>query len=48
MGKFAKAMTEFVKSKGKTLEKLYFYYPYCPGCAKKYGKNYVVILAKVG
>ena len=40
-------MPAFVKSRGKTLQKLYFYYTTCPKCAKKYGKNYVVILAQV-
>ncbi len=36
-----------VQARGKTLKKLYFYYTTCPKCAKKYGKNYVVILAEV-
>ncbi|KAL3791767.1 hypothetical protein ACHAWO_012975 [Cyclotella atomus] len=27
--------------------KFYFYYPTCPKCAKKYGKNHVVILASL-
>jgi hypothetical protein len=27
--------------------KFYFYYPTCPRCAKKYGKNHVVILASL-
>ena len=27
--------------------KLYFYYPTCPKCAKEYGKNYVVVMAKI-
>ena len=40
-------MGEHVKSQGKDLEKLYFYYTTCPKCAKKYGKNYVVLLAQV-
>ncbi len=40
-------MKSFVQSKGKALQKLYFYYTTCPKCAKKYGKNYVVILAQV-
>jgi hypothetical protein len=40
-------MKSFVKSRGKTLHKLYFYYTTCPKCAKKHGKNYVVILAQV-
>jgi hypothetical protein len=29
------------------MEKLYFYYTMCPKCAKAYGQNYTVILAKV-
>jgi hypothetical protein len=36
-----------VAAKGKTLKKLYFYYTTCPKCAKKYGKNYVVLFAQV-
>jgi hypothetical protein len=46
-GKWAKEMGEYVKSKGKTLDKLYFSYTTCPGCAKAYGKNYVVLFAKI-
>jgi len=37
----------FVASRGRELKKLYCYYTTCPKCAKKYGKNYVVILAQV-
>jgi hypothetical protein len=37
----------FVSSRGRDLKKLYCYYTTCPKCAKKYGKNYVVILAQV-
>jgi hypothetical protein len=40
-------MRSFVESKEKTLKKLYFFYMTCPKCAKKYGKNYVVILAQL-
>ena len=40
-------MTAYVKSKGKGLKKMYFSYTTCPACAKKYGKNYVVIFAKI-
>lgn len=47
-GKWAKEMIEYVKNKGKKLEKLYFSYTTCPKCAKAYGKNYVVLFAKVG
>ncbi len=47
MGRYIKAMKAYVKSQNKKLEKLYFYYTYCPKCAKTYGKNYTVILAQV-
>jgi hypothetical protein len=40
-------MKPYVHSKGKDLQKLYFFYTTCPMCAKKHGKNYVVILAQV-
>lgn len=40
-------MENFVRQKGKDVRKLYFFYTTCPKCAKKYGKNYVVILAEV-
>jgi hypothetical protein len=40
-------MKQRVEAKGKALKKLYFYYTTCPKCAKKYGKNYVVLFAQV-
>ncbi len=40
-------MKTYVESKKKAMEKLYFFYTTCPKCAKVYGKNYVVLLAKV-
>jgi hypothetical protein len=46
-GKWAKEMTDYVKNKGKTLNKLYFSYTTCPKCAKAYGKNYVVLFAQI-
>jgi hypothetical protein len=45
--KWAEDMRRFVAARGRTLEKLYFSYTTCPACAKAYGKNYVVVLAKV-
>lgn len=39
-------MKSLVQSRGKTLDHLYFYYTTCPKCARKYGKNYVVLLAR--
>ncbi len=46
-GKWAKEMVNYVKSKGKEVKKLYFSYTTCPNCAKAYGKNYVVLFAKI-
>lgn len=45
--KWAKHMKQHVESQGRQLQKLYFYYTTCPKCAKKYGKNYVVLLAQI-
>jgi hypothetical protein len=40
-------MTDYVQQQGRQLETLYFFYTTCPKCAKHYGKNYVVAVAKV-
>lgn len=47
IGKWIKETESFVKSKGKEMKKIYFFYTTCPKCAKFYGKNYVVILARI-
>lgn len=47
MRKWIKEMERYVKSKGKEIKMQYFYYTTCSKCAKKYGKNYVVLLSKV-
>lgn len=44
--RWVKEMQAWLGSEGKTCGKLYFYYTTCPRCAKKYGKNYVVLLAQ--
>lgn len=41
-------MKAFVRDKGTGIRKMYFFYTTCPECAKRYGKNYVAILAQVG
>jgi hypothetical protein len=46
-GRWAKEMKAYVATKGRELERLYFGYTTCPKCAKAYGKNYVVLLARV-
>lgn len=40
-------MKSYAKRENKEIQKLYFFYTTCPKCAKKYGKNYVVLLAQV-
>lgn len=47
MGNWIKEMEKHVKSKNKKMEKMYFFYTMCPSCAKAYGQNYTVILAKI-
>jgi hypothetical protein len=46
-GKWSKDFDAVAKSKGITAKKMYMWYTTCPKCAKKYGKNYTVILAQV-
>ena len=46
-GKWTKDFESIVKSKEMTINKLYMWYTTCPKCAKKYGKNYVALLAQV-
>ncbi|MFH1232812.1 MAG: hydrolase [Patescibacteria group bacterium] len=47
MGKWINEMEKYVELKGKKIEKMYFYYTTCPKCAKIYGKNFIVIFAKI-
>ncbi len=47
ISKCTKETEEYVKSKGKETKMQYFYYTTCPKCAKKYGENYVVLLAEI-
>lgn len=46
-GKWCKDFEESMKSKNLTFSKMYMWYTTCPKCAKKYGKNYVVIIAQL-
>lgn len=46
-GKWCKDYESLVKSKGLDIKKWYMWYTTCPKCAKKYGKNYVVIICEV-
>jgi hypothetical protein len=47
ISKWIGEMKTWVGAQGKTINKLYFYYTTCPKCAKVYGKNYVVLLARI-
>lgn len=45
--KWCNDFKEYVKSKKMEIKKWYMWYTTCPKCAKKYGKNYTVIIAEV-
>ena len=46
-GEWCKDYKEAAVSKGLTIKKWYMWYTVCPKCAKKYGKNYVVIIGEI-
>ena len=46
-GIWCKDFDNAAKSKDFSIKKEYMWYTTCPKCAKKYGKNYVVILAQI-
>ena len=46
-GKWMKDFEAVTKSRGLVLKRAFMWYTTCPKCAKKYGKNYVVILSQV-
>lgn len=46
--KWVKEFDQYLKSQGKTCIKYYFYFCYCPKCAKAYGHNYCVAFAQTG
>jgi len=46
-GEWVKDFDKFAIKKKIKLGKAYMWYTTCPKCAKKYGKNYVVIIAKI-
>jgi len=46
-GKWCKDYEEAAKSRDMTIKKWYMWYTTCPKCAKKYGKNYTVIVGQV-
>ena len=46
-GKWCDDFNQVVKARGMELKKMYMWYTTCPKCAKKYGKNYVVIIGEL-
>ncbi len=46
-GKWQREMEEFVHGQGRDVKKMYYFYATCPKCAKHFGKNQVVLFAKV-
>lgn len=46
-GKWCKDYENYAKEKNVKIKKWYMWYTTCPKCAKKYGKNYVVILTDI-
>lgn len=46
-GVWCKDFADSVRAKGLALKKMYMWYTTCPKCAKKYGKNYTVIVGEI-
>ncbi len=47
-GKWCKDFNALAASRGYELRKMYMWYTTCPKCARKYGKNYVVVVGQIG
>lgn len=47
-GQWIRNFGDYAKRNNHLLKKMYMWYTTCPKCAKKYGKNYVVIVAEIG
>ncbi|MBN2014758.1 MAG: hypothetical protein JW778_06220 [Candidatus Altiarchaeota archaeon] len=46
-GKWCKDFEDYAKSQNLNIKKWYMWYTTCPKCAKKYRRNYVVIIGRV-
>lgn len=46
-GIWMKDFESFAKNKKTKIKKIYMWYTTCPKCAKKWGKNYVVIIGEI-
>ena len=47
LGAWQKDFAEVAKQQGLGITKTYLWYTTCPKCAKKFGKNYVVIIGQI-
>jgi hypothetical protein len=47
IGKWMVDCKSIINSKGLIVNKYYMWYTTCPRCAKKYGKNYVVLVGQI-
>lgn len=45
-GKWMQDFESYAKGKNMAVKKTYMWYTTCPKCAKRYGKNYVVIIGQ--
>jgi len=45
--KFIGLMNQYLAETGKKAKDYYIHYAYCPKCAKKFGHNYVLLLAQI-
>ena len=46
-GKWEQHIGEHVRAQGHEVKQLYYFYATCPRCAKRFGKNQVVLFAQV-
>jgi hypothetical protein len=46
-GKWTEEYRKIAKERGFEIKKWYMWYTTCPKCAKKYGKNFVVIICSI-
>jgi hypothetical protein len=46
-GKWMEDYDAYIKEKNLKVKKIYMWYTTCPKCAKKYGRNYVVVVGQV-
>jgi len=46
-GKWMADFTKYAKAKKHDIKRMFMWYTTCPKCAKKYGKNYVVVIGKI-